>query len=93
LINRIVHQPDDIDGFSVPVMFCDKTPCAGNGSVLVKHGNAVAKHDRSARRVDLSASMAALRPLQRTMAIRYEACLALNADRPTELVNITWLMY
>jgi len=57
--------------------------------VLVKHCNAGAEHHRSARRVGLSASMAALRLLQRTMAIRCEARLALNADRPTEPGNIT----
>jgi hypothetical protein len=37
----------------------------------------------------LEASMAALRLLRRTMAIHCEVCLALNADRSTELVNIT----
>ena len=52
--------------------------------VLVKRCNAVAGHHRSARRVGLSASMAALRLLLRTTAINCEARLALNADRPTE---------
>ena len=33
--------------------------------------------------------MAAFRLLQRTMAIRFEAGLALNTDRPTELINTT----
>ena len=37
----------------------------------------------------LSASMAVFRLLQRTMAICGETRLALNADRPTEPVNIT----
>ena len=61
--------------------------------VLVKCCNAVAGHHSSARRVGLSAPMAALRLLQRTMAIRYEACLALSADRPTEPININLLEY
>ena len=56
--------------------------------VLVKHVNAAAGHHRSARRVGLSASMATLHLLERTMAIPCEARLALNADRPTEAGNI-----
>jgi hypothetical protein len=55
---------------------------------LVKCCNAVAEHHSNARRVGLSASMAALRLLQRTMAIPCEARLALNVDRPTEPINI-----
>ena len=61
--------------------------------VLVKCCNAVAEHHSNARRVGLSASMAALRLLQRTMAIRCEACLALNTDRPTESINISLSEY
>jgi len=56
--------------------------------VLVKRGNAAAGHHRNARRVGLSASMAAFRLLERTIAIPCEARLALNADRPTEPDNI-----
>jgi hypothetical protein len=61
--------------------------------VLVKCCNAVAEHHSNARRVGLSASMAALHLLQRTMAIRCEACLALNTDRPTEPINISLSEY
>jgi hypothetical protein len=61
--------------------------------VLVKCCNAVAGHHSDARRVDLSAPMAALRPLRRTMAIHCETCLAMNADRPTEPNNITLAEY
>ena len=57
--------------------------------VLVKCCNAVAEHHSNARRVGLSAPMAALCLLQRTMAIRCEACLALSPDRPTESINTT----
>jgi len=57
--------------------------------VLVKCCNAVAEHHSSARRVGLSAPMAVLHLLQRTKAIRYEVCLAMNADRPTEPINPT----
>ena len=52
--------------------------------VLVKYCNAGVEYHRNARRVGLSAFMAAFRLLQRTIAIRYEARLALNADRPIE---------
>ena len=99
----------DIVGFSVPVVFRSKTQFAGNGPVLVKHCNAAAGHHRNARRVGLSASMAVFHlgncscvtlpspvhglVLQRTMAIRFEARLALNADRPTEPDNITLKEY
>ncbi len=71
-------------GFSVPVVFRGKAQCAGKGCSLVKHCNAAAEHHRDARRVGLSASMAALLLLQRVTAIRCEERLALNADRPTE---------
>jgi hypothetical protein len=49
----------------------------------------VAEHHSNARRVGLSAPMAALRLLQRTKAICCEACLTMSADRPTELIKIT----
>ncbi len=71
-------------GFSVPVVFRGKAQCAGNGCSLVKHCNAAAERHRDARRVGLSASMAALLLLQRATAICCEERLALNADRPTE---------
>jgi len=83
----------DIAGFSVPVVFRGKARCAGNGLVLVKRRNAAAGHHRSVQRIGLSASMAAFRILQRTMAIRFEARLALNTDRPTEPGNITLKEY
>jgi len=55
--------------------------------VLVKCCNAVAGRHSVALRVGLSAFMAMLHLLQRTMAIRCEARLALNADRPTEPIK------
>ena len=61
--------------------------------VLVKCCNAVARHHSGARRVGLSTSMAALRLLRRTKAIRGETCLALNADRPTASVIIRLIEY
>ena len=61
--------------------------------VLVKCCNAVAKHHSNARRVGLSASMVALRLLQRTMAIYCKASLTLNADRPTVPINTMLLEY
>lgn len=86
----------DIAEFSAPVVFRSKALCADNGQILVKRSNAAAKHHRSARRVGLSASMAAFQLSQRTTAIRFESASpkaptigALNADRPTEPDNIT----
>ena len=55
---------------------------------LVKRGNAAAEYLRGARRVGLSASTAALHLLQRATTLRFELRLALNADRPTESINI-----
>ncbi len=81
--NLVLFQGNKL-GFSVPVVFCGKAQCAGNGCSIVKHCNAAAEHHRDARRVGLSASMAALLLLQRATAIRCEERLALNADRPTE---------
>jgi hypothetical protein len=72
----------DIDGFSTPVVFRRKAPCAGNGPALIKHGNAAAGHHRRARRVGLSASTAALHLLPKATTLRFEPRLALNADRP-----------
>ena len=37
--------------------------------------------------------MAALHLLQRATALRFELRLALNADRPTESINIMWQEY
>jgi hypothetical protein len=54
---------------------------------LVKRGNAAAEHLRGARRVGLSAPMAALHLLPRATSLRFELRLALNADRPTESIN------
>ncbi len=85
--------PYYIVGFSATVVFRNKAQLAGNGPALTKSCNAVAEHHSSARRVGLSASMAALRLLLRTKAISCESRLALNADRPTEPDNIIWTEY
>ncbi len=61
--------------------------------VLTKCCNAVTRHHSDARRVGLSAPMAALHLLRRTMAIHCETCLATGADRPTEPTNITLAEY
>ena len=79
--------------FSVPVVFRGKAQYAGNECFLVKYCNAAERDHRYARRVGLSAPMAALRLLQRTMAIRCKARLTMNADRPTELKIITLKEY
>jgi hypothetical protein len=60
---------------------------------LVKRGNAAAEHLRGARRVGLLAPMAALHRLPRASTLRCALRLALNADRPTESINIILLEY
>jgi len=73
-----------IPGAALLWCFAARHSAQGMALVLAKHCNAAVGHHRSARRVGLSASMAALRLLLRATAINCEARLALNADRPTE---------
>ncbi len=54
------------------MVFRSKAPCAGNGRVLVKRGNAAAGHHRCARRVGLSTFMVCVAPLAKNRAIRCE---------------------
>jgi hypothetical protein len=72
-------------GFSVPVMFCSKAQCAGNGYSLAKHCNAAAEHHRDALRVSLSTPTDSVAPLGKGVAIACEARLAVNVDKLTEL--------
>jgi hypothetical protein len=76
-------------GFSVPVLFRSKAQCAGKGYSLVKRCNAAAKQHRDALRVSLSTSTDCVVPLDKGVAIAYEARLAVNVDRLTELAIIT----
>ncbi len=91
--SELVLRQGCIDGFSITVVFRNKAQYADNGSVLVKCCNAVAEHHSGGRMVDLSAPMAALHLLRRTMAIHCETCLAMNTDRPTEPINTTLTEY
>ncbi len=76
-------------GFSVPVVFRSKAQCAGNGRTLVKHYcNAAAEHHRSALRVSLSMPTDCVTPLAKGAAIAFEARLAVNLDKLTELAII-----
>jgi len=91
------------------VAFRGKAQCAGNGLspcqalqsfrvlltplAYIRVGHTAAGRHRSARRVGLSASMALLRLLRRTKAIRGETRLALNADKPTASQIITLKEY
>lgn len=91
----MLHPPNN-NGFSAPVVFGGKwcgipTPCAANGSVLCKHGNAAAGHHGSAFRVGLSAPIDRVAPLAKDAAIHCESRLAMNADRPTESIIIRWM--
>jgi len=73
---NLVHQPVYIVGISVTVVLRNKASFAGNGVAIVKSYNAVVECYCSARRVGLSAPMAALRLLPRATAILCEPCLA-----------------
>jgi len=96
----VLFQCDNY-GFSVPVLFRSKAPCAGKtqsirfahgvgpGRTLVKHCNAVAEHHRNALRVSLSTSTDYVAPLAKGAAIACEARLAVNVDKLTELAIIT----
>ena len=57
---------------------------------LVEHWNAAAGHHRDALRVDLSTPTDGVAPLDKGIAIACEARLAVNVDKPTEPVVITW---
>ncbi|MCP4874991.1 MAG: hypothetical protein GY896_05880 [Gammaproteobacteria bacterium] len=55
---------------------------------LVKHCNAAAEHHRSALRVSLSRPTDCVAPLAKGAAIAFEARLAVNLDKLTELAII-----
>jgi hypothetical protein len=82
--------PCDNYGFSVPVVFRSKAQCEGNGYSLVEHWNAVAGHHRDALRVNVSTPTDCVAPLDKGIAIACEARLAVNVDKLTEPVVITW---
>jgi hypothetical protein len=59
---------------------------------LARYCNAAAEHPGSALRVSLSASMDFVTPLGKGgLPYPCEACLAMNADKPTELAIIIWI--
>ncbi|MEJ1404910.1 MAG: hypothetical protein RPU73_13760, partial [Candidatus Sedimenticola sp. (ex Thyasira tokunagai)] len=60
----------------MPVVFCSKAQCAGNGRSLAKRWNAAAEHHRHALRVGLSASTDCVAPLDKGAAIVCEVRLA-----------------
>ena len=82
--------PCDNYGFSVPVGFRSKALCEGNGYSLVEHWNAAAGHHRDALRVGMSTPTDCVAPLDKGIAIACKARLAVNVDKLTEPVIITW---
>ncbi len=70
------------------MVFCSKALCAGNGRTLVNHCNEAAEHHRSALRVSLSRPTDCVAPLAKGAAIAFEARLAVNLDKLTELAII-----
>ena len=89
----LVLRPGDNDGFSVPGVFRSQAHRAGNGGSLVKRCNAAAGHPGRALRVSLSAPMDSVAPLGKAISIPGEARLAMNADKLTAAVIITWTEY
>lgn len=77
--------PGDNYRFSLPVVFCSKAQCDGNGYSLVEHWNAAAEDHRDVLRVSLPAPTDSVPPLDKGMAIICEARLAVNAGKLTEL--------
>ena len=84
-------HPTDNDGCSVPVVFRSKAQCAANGCSIGKCCNAAAGHHRDALRVSLSAPTDCVAPLDKDWAIACETRLAVNADKLTEPVIISWM--
>ena len=70
------------------MVFRNKAQCAGNGSSLSKHCNAVAGHHSNALRVGLSAPMDGVAPLGKGTTLPGETRLAMNTDKPTASVTI-----
>jgi hypothetical protein len=60
---------------------------------LAERCNAAAGHHRLALRVSLSTPTDCVAPLDKGMAITCEARLAVNVDKLTEHVIITWIEY
>jgi hypothetical protein len=75
-------------GFSVPVVFRSKAQCEGNSHSLVECCNAAAGQHRDALRVSLSTPTDCVSPLAQGVTIAYEARLAVNVDKLTELAII-----
>jgi len=76
-------------GFSVSVPFRSKAQCEGNGHSLGEHWNMAAGRRRNALRVSLSAPTDCVIPLGKGTTIACEECLAVGADKLTELAMIT----
>ena len=82
--------PCDSCGFSVPVVFRSEAQCDGNGYSLVEHWNEAAGDHRGALRLSLSTPTDCVAPLDKGIAIASETRLAVNLDKLTETVTITW---
>ena len=94
----LVLHPNDNDGCSVSVVFRSTNSrrhearrYAANGHSIGKRCNAAAGHHRDALRVSLSAPTHCVAPLDKDRAIACETRLAVNADKLTEPVIISWM--
>jgi hypothetical protein len=79
----------DNDGFSVPVVFRGKAQCAGNGhspcQAALQRGSGTPQERPKGWSVSAHGGVT---PLGKDRAIACEACLALDADKPTEPIII-----
>ncbi|MCB1934564.1 MAG: hypothetical protein KDF59_01360 [Nitrosomonas sp.] len=78
----------DIARFSVTVVLCNKTQCAGKGYSLFKYCNAIAGRHGSALWVSLSAPMDSVVPFGNRITISCKPRLAMHTDKLTEPGNI-----
>lgn len=85
-----MFRPSDNYEFSAAQVVRHKAPSAAKGHSLSKDGNAVVGRLGSALRVGLRASMDGVTPFDKGPTFACEACLVMNARRPTESVTIRW---
>ena len=74
-------------------MLAIKARCAVKVYSLGKRRNAAGKHQDGALRVTLSVPMDGVTPFAKGTALVGKTCLAMNADKLTEPVNIVRMEY
>jgi hypothetical protein len=89
----VLHQGDKL-GFSIPVVFRSKAPCAGNGlSPYQARQRRCGTPQERPKGWPVSVHGCVLPFAKDSMTIHFKARLTLNADRPTESQFITLVEY